>query len=229
MGKTKSLLLHLSLAASCTFSWQAKSILGQVEMQLEIHWMGKPAIRFTFCISVHQSWPNMCVFNHSWDTLNEMFLKLSMSTDIIYAWNPAFTLSPRVLSKNVLVGSAEPGSCDSCLWWSHTLTVSFRAPSSKHQILAAIPRTSRASDFQKVLTLSSIYWGWTTHSWALKTPAGLWCLHTSDCPLGFGNLFLEAPFGDSYSPKTARRHIIAFPTTVTLNRLKKTSSVFFFF
>ena len=119
MGKTKSLLLHLSLAASCTFSWQAKCILGQVEMQLEIQWMGKPGVRFTFCISIHQSWPNMCVFNPSWDTLNEMFLKLSMNTDPIYAWNPAFTTSPSVLSKNVLVGSAEPGSCDSYLWWNN--------------------------------------------------------------------------------------------------------------
>lgn len=143
-----------------------------------------------------------------------------MNTDIVYAWNPAFTISPRALSENAPVDSAEPGSCDSCSRWSHMLlTVPLRAPSSKLQTSAATLRISCASDFQEALTLSSIYSGWTTHFWALKTPAGLWCLHANDCPPGFDNLFLEAPFGDSYSPKTARRHIIVFPTTATLNEL----------
>lgn len=76
-------------------------------------------------------------------------------------------------------------------------------------------------NFQKVLPLSGIYSGWTIHFWNPKAPAGLRCSHTSDCPLGFGNLSLEVPFRDSYSPKTARKHTIAFSTTVTLNELLK--------
>lgn len=38
-------------------------------------------------------------------------------------------------------------------------------------------------------------------------------------PWGFGSLFMVAQFRDSYPPKTARSHIIAFSTTVTLNEL----------
>lgn len=38
-------------------------------------------------------------------------------------------------------------------------------------------------------------------------------------PWGFGSLYMVAQFRDSYPPKAARSHIIAFSTMVTLNEL----------
>ena len=73
-----------------------------------------------------------------------MFLQLSVNTDIVYAWNPAFTISPRVLSKKVPVGSVELDLVIPDVVEPHAVFP--RAPSSKHQILAAelpVPVTSR--------------------------------------------------------------------------------------
>lgn len=134
-------------------------------------------VRLTFCISIHPSQPNVCVFNQT---------KCFSSC----LWTPTLSMHEILLSLFLQESFQRKSQWAQwswilwfLMWWSHTLCpLEPQAANIKswqwHQnfLCQGLPENSNPKQY--VLGVNNSCW---------ETPAGLKCLHTNDFPLGFGS------------------------------------------